>query len=205
MANIMHKKYRKNIVISSGIAILSDVSKRCNILLSRYKTLNPEQDASHGNMLREKNRCKIFYQIAIFPSWGQGNWKNTLGFAKFYYFLVKIALHLSESRCTLVKISLHPSQNLMLPGQNLIASWLKSCYTFIRISLHLVQIANCNCAHTRACPHFHFLRVWLFVQGPIEYWPSLGLRALDTQVYACCTQTKRKDFTFSFYEVSSAL
>ena len=30
------KKYRKNIVISSGIAIFSDVSKRCNILLSRY-------------------------------------------------------------------------------------------------------------------------------------------------------------------------
>ena len=36
MANIMHKKYRKNIVISSGIAIFSDVSKRCNILLSQY-------------------------------------------------------------------------------------------------------------------------------------------------------------------------
>ena len=30
------KKYRKNIVISSGIAIFSDVSKRCNILLSQY-------------------------------------------------------------------------------------------------------------------------------------------------------------------------
>ena len=30
------KKYRKSIVISSGIAIFSDVSKRCNILLSQY-------------------------------------------------------------------------------------------------------------------------------------------------------------------------
>ena len=30
------KKYRKNIVITSGIAIFSDVFKWCNILLSRY-------------------------------------------------------------------------------------------------------------------------------------------------------------------------
>ena len=43
MAIIMPKKYRKNIVISSGIAIFSDVSKRCNILLSRYIVIQNAQ------------------------------------------------------------------------------------------------------------------------------------------------------------------
>ena len=39
------KRNRKNIVISSGIAIFSDVSKQCNILLSQYiaiKMLSPD-------------------------------------------------------------------------------------------------------------------------------------------------------------------
>ena len=40
------KKYRKNIAISSGIAIFSDVSKRCNILLSRYIAIQNAQPCS---------------------------------------------------------------------------------------------------------------------------------------------------------------
>ena len=37
------KKYRKNIAISSGIAIFSDVSKWCNILLLRYIAIQNAQ------------------------------------------------------------------------------------------------------------------------------------------------------------------
>ena len=37
------KRYRKNIAISSSIAIFSDVSKRCNILLSRYIAIQNAQ------------------------------------------------------------------------------------------------------------------------------------------------------------------
>ena len=37
------KKYRKNIAISSGIAIFSDVSKRCNILLLQYIAIKNAQ------------------------------------------------------------------------------------------------------------------------------------------------------------------
>ena len=37
------KRYRKNIAISSSIAIFSDVSKRCDILLSRYITIQNAQ------------------------------------------------------------------------------------------------------------------------------------------------------------------
>ena len=43
MANIMHEKYRKNIVITSGIAIFYDVSKWCNILLSQYIAIQNAQ------------------------------------------------------------------------------------------------------------------------------------------------------------------
>ena len=49
------KRYRKNIAISSSIAIFSDVSKRYNILLSRYKTLNPGCDTTSAGVLGKWN------------------------------------------------------------------------------------------------------------------------------------------------------
>ena len=57
MTNIMHKTYRRNIVISSGIAIFTDDSKRCNILLSQYIATKNAQPWSGGNSASKKLTC----------------------------------------------------------------------------------------------------------------------------------------------------
>ena len=56
----MHKKYRKNIAISSDIAIFSDVSKRCNILLSRYIAIQNAQPW-WGHFLVKNSHCKFSF------------------------------------------------------------------------------------------------------------------------------------------------
>ena len=67
MANIMHKKYRQNIVISSGIAIFSDVSKQCNILLLQYIAIkNAQPWLVYGYVKSSPQRLKI-HSLTFLP------------------------------------------------------------------------------------------------------------------------------------------
>ena len=75
------KKYRKNIVISSGIAIFSDVSKQCNKLLLKYiakKNAHPCLRSPITNWglpaaaQRKKFLCSTSSNSRKFPCWRQG-------------------------------------------------------------------------------------------------------------------------------------
>ena len=50
------RKYRKNIVISSGIAIFSDVSKWCNIFLSQYIAIKNAHPCSGEGIQRQQRQ-----------------------------------------------------------------------------------------------------------------------------------------------------
>ena len=156
-------------------------------------------------MLWEKNKCIIFCKIAILPSWGQRNWENTLGFAKFHYFLVKISLHLSESRCTLVKISLHPSQKYH-------ASWTKSHCILTKILLHVHQNLVAPCPNFVTAIALTPVLVRTFTFWGCDFLPkdllSIDLVlafALSTLKWMRVAHRQRGRFHFPFLRISSAL
>ena len=75
------KKYRKNIVISSGIAIFSDVSKRCNILLSQYIAIKNAHPCSGPISNDVHSFGPIEAQWTQYPGYTHAvplNWKDTM-------------------------------------------------------------------------------------------------------------------------------
>ena len=88
------KRYRKNIAISSSIAIFSDVSKRCNILLSRYIAIQNAQPWLGLRMRRfglgGKRGCTGRWWTGTGETWdgggtnseAEGSWNVRFSFAR---------------------------------------------------------------------------------------------------------------------------